>query len=149
MMARSCTVRAYISAQGRDGIEQLVAVPDNSYAEVLGSADSGPSLGIAVRLATQQSSSGLICVGVRRVVPVLEEGLIDFSLNSEEPFFRASRTVAKMVCPCFKFARSFLGLLCPRLGGCALSSAARTCKENLCARLMARSQSDFAISAAF
>jgi len=45
MMARSCTVRAYISAQGRDGIEQLAAVPDNSYAEVLCPADSGPSLG--------------------------------------------------------------------------------------------------------
>jgi hypothetical protein len=45
MMARFCTVRAYISAQSGDGIEQLAAVSDNPYAEVLCPADSGPSLG--------------------------------------------------------------------------------------------------------
>jgi hypothetical protein len=61
-------------------------------------------------------SSGLICFRTSGVVRVLEERLFDFSLNSEEPFFRASRTVTKMVCLCFKFARSFLGLLCPCLG---------------------------------
>jgi hypothetical protein len=60
MMARSCTVRAYISAQSRDGIEQLAAVPDNYYAEVLCPADSGPGLEPLARNATK-GSSGLIC----------------------------------------------------------------------------------------
>src|SRR5262249_33725430 len=62
--------------------------------------------GIAVGPQRNQSSSGLICFRGRGVVPVLKERLIDFSLNSEEPFFRASRTVAKIVCLRFKFARS-------------------------------------------
>src|SRR6516164_8145137 len=70
--------------------------------------------GVAVGSQRNQRSSGLICFS--GVVPVLEERLIDFSLNSQEPFFRASRTVAKIVCFRFKFARSFLGCHCPCLG---------------------------------
>jgi hypothetical protein len=42
----------------RDGVEQLAAVPDNSYAEFLCPADSGPSLGSSRRLATQPALIG-------------------------------------------------------------------------------------------
>jgi hypothetical protein len=38
----------------------------------------------------------------------LKERLLDFSVNADQPFFRMSGAVAKIICLCFKFASSFL-----------------------------------------
>jgi hypothetical protein len=40
-----------------------------------------------------------------------KECLLDFTANADQPFFRMSGAVPKIVCLCLKFARSFFG--CP------------------------------------
>jgi hypothetical protein len=44
-----------------------------------------------------------------------KECLLDFTANADQPFFRMSGAVPKIVCLCLKFARSFFG--CPQFGG--------------------------------
>src|SRR5580692_6544860 len=44
-----------------------------------------------------------------------KECLLDFTANADQPFFRMSGAVPKIVCLCLKFARSFFG--CPHFGG--------------------------------
>ena len=46
--------------------------------------------------------------GVLLVMLVLKERLLDFSVNADQPFFRMSGAVPKIICLCFKFASSFL-----------------------------------------
>src|SRR5437879_4107044 len=38
-----------------------------------------------------------------------KECLLDFTANADQPFFRMSGAVPKIVCLCLKFARSFFG----------------------------------------
>jgi hypothetical protein len=45
---------------------------------------------------------------------LLEERLLDLTVNADKPFFRMSGTVPKVVCLCLKFAGSFFG--CSQLG---------------------------------
>ena len=45
----------------------------------------------------------------------VKECLLDFMAYADQPFFRMSGAVPKIVCLCLKFARSFLG--CPQFGG--------------------------------